>query len=81
VGKWFQVEVFYQVAPDARGRVLVWLDGRLVATIAKATGAAGWLGWRVGNMGMALDPKTVTVYVDDCAISRSRVGPLGHLSP
>jgi hypothetical protein len=80
VGRWFQVEAFYRNAPDATGRLAVWLDGRRVADLAKATGALGWVGWRVGDMGLDINPKTVTVYVDDCAISRVRVGPTGLLA-
>lgn len=76
---WFHVEAFYRNAPDASGRLAVWLDGRQVADIAKPTGALGWVGWSVGDMGMALTPMTVTVYVDDCALSHVRVGPAGLL--
>jgi hypothetical protein len=79
VGQWFQVEAFFRNASDATGRLSVWLDGNLVADFGKATGAPGWVGWRLGNMGLDLDPKTVTVYVDDCALSRVRVGPTGLL--
>jgi hypothetical protein len=80
VGRWFQVEVFYRNAPDSTGRLAVWLDGRLVADIAKATGASGWVGWRVGSIGQDLRPTTVTLFVDDCALSRVRVGPAGLLT-
>jgi hypothetical protein len=80
VGRWFQVEAFYRNAPDATGRLSLWLDGRLVADIAKATGATGWVGWGVGDMGLGLSPQTVTLYVDDCALSRVRVGPSGLLT-
>jgi hypothetical protein len=31
-------------------------------------------------VGENLTPETVTVYIDDCAISRSRVGPSGLLT-
>jgi hypothetical protein len=79
VGTWFQVEAFYRNAPDATGRLSVWLDGRQVADLARATGAPGWVGWRVGNMGMNLSPKTLTLFVDDCVLSRRRVGPKGLL--
>lgn len=81
LGRWFQVEAFYRNAPDATARLSVWLDGTLVANLAKATGPSGWVGWRVGNIGQDLTPKTVTLYVDDCALSRTRVGPTGILSP
>lgn len=55
-------------------------NGRLVADLAKATEAPGWVGWRVGSMGLDLDQKTFTVYVDDCVLSRVRVGPTGLLA-
>jgi hypothetical protein len=31
-------------------------------------------------VGEDLTPSTATLYVDDCAISRSRVGPAGQLT-
>lgn len=79
VGRWLHVEALYRNAPDATGRLSLWLDGLLVADIAKATGAYGWAGWSVANVGVDLTPQTVSVFVDDCAISRVRVGPTGLL--
>jgi polysaccharide lyase-like protein len=80
VGRWFQVEAFHRMAPDATGRLSLWLDGELVADIRKATGSHAGAGWRVGNMALGLDATPVTVYVDDCAISHVRVGPSGLLT-
>ena len=70
----------YGNAADDTGHLSVWLDGRLVTDLAGPTGAPGWVGWRVGTMGLNVNPKAVTVCVDDCALSRVRVGPTGLLS-
>jgi hypothetical protein len=80
VGRWFQVEAYYRNAPDDTGHLSVWLDGRLVTDLARPTGTPGWIAWRVGTIGLNVNPKAVTVYVDDCALSRVRVGPTGLLS-
>jgi len=79
-GTWFQIEAFYRDASDATGRLTVWLDGKEVADVVKPTGTPGWVEWDAGSVGESLTPQTVTVYVDDCAISRTRVGPAGRLA-
>jgi hypothetical protein len=78
-GAWFQIEAFYRNANDATGRLTVWLDGREVANVAKPTGPPGWVAWNVGSVVEQITPQTVIVYVDDCAISRTQVGPTGLL--
>jgi hypothetical protein len=80
VGNWFQLEAFYRNASDATGRLTLWLDGKLIADVVKATGTPGWVAWELSNIGESLTPQTVSLYVDDCAISRMRVGPAGHLA-
>ena len=79
-GAWFQVEAYYRNASDATGRLRVWLDGQEVADVVKPTGTPGWVEWDVGSVADNLTPQTVTVYVDDCAISRTQVGPTGLLA-
>jgi hypothetical protein len=39
-----------------------------------------WVEWDVCSSAANLMPETVTVYVDDCAVSQSRVGPAGALT-
>lgn len=80
LARWFQVEAFYRNAPDATGRLSLWLDGTLVADIAKATGPSGWVGWSVANVIVGLSTEALTLYTDDCALSQVRVGPTGLLS-
>jgi hypothetical protein len=36
-----------------------------------------WVEWDACNIGQDLTPSTAVLYVDDCAVSRSRVGPTG----
>jgi hypothetical protein len=79
VDRWFQIEAFYRNAPDSTGHLSLWLDGVLVVDVGRATGASGWVGWSVANVGADLSPATVTLYADDCAVSRVRVGPAGVL--
>lgn len=79
-GAWFQIEAFYRNADDGSGHLTVWLDGREVANVAKSTGPPGWVAWNVGSVVEQITPQTVIVYIDDCAISRTRVGPAGLLA-
>ena len=39
-----------------------------------------WVEWDVVNVGKNLSPSMQTVFVDDCAISRTRVGPGGIIA-
>jgi hypothetical protein len=80
VGQWFQVEAFYRNAQDNTGRATFWFDGQLIADVnGMAMGPTPWVEWDAVNVGANLSPVPVTIYVDDAAISRSRVGPDGIL--
>jgi hypothetical protein len=80
VGQWFQVEAFYRNAQDTTGRATFWLDGQLIADVTgMAMGPTPWIEWDACNIGENLSPTTAIIYVDDAAISRSRVGPDGVL--
>lgn len=77
-GVWFQIEAFYRNAPDETGHFTVWLDGVEVADLGgSATSQTPWVEWAVVSVGDSLDPSTAVIYVDDCAVSRTRVGPTG----
>jgi len=82
VSVWFQVEAFYRNAQDATGQLTVWLDGRKVVDLqAQPMAPNPWVEWDVVNVGVNLTPSAATVVVDDCAITLSRVGPTGTISP
>jgi hypothetical protein len=81
VERWFQVEAFYRAANDNTGRLTYWLDGQQVVDISGApTSPTSWVEWDACSVGENLTPSMATLYVDDCAISRSRVGPSGQLT-
>jgi hypothetical protein len=81
VGRWFQVETFYKNAPDATGRVTYWLDGKIVVDLTgKATGPTPWVQWIACSVAEDLMPSAEVIFIDDAAISLSRVGPQGILN-
>lgn len=77
-GRWFQLEARFE--PPSSGHLRVWLDGTLVYDLGGRPGAAGSdLVLAVCNVAQSSDPAPVIVYVDDAAVSRSRVSPTGQL--
>jgi hypothetical protein len=81
VEQWFQLEAFYRAADDDTGRLTCWLNGQQVVDVAGApTSPTSWIEWDACSVGENLMPSTATLYIDDCAISRSRVGPAGRLT-
>jgi hypothetical protein len=79
VGAWFQVEGFYRNAPDDTGRLTFWLDGHQLVDLRGPMAPSPWIAWDATSVAFDLTPATATIHVDDCAISRSRVGPDGIL--
>ncbi|MES1166226.1 MAG: hypothetical protein ABUR63_10735, partial [Verrucomicrobiota bacterium] len=80
VSGWFQLEAYYRNAPDASGRLTIWLfdDTRGLRQIYDVSGPMApnpWVEWDVVNVGENLTPTPTVLNVDDCAISLSRVGP------
>jgi hypothetical protein len=75
IATWVHFEVFLRKAADATGEVAVWQDGvsildrRNVATVA-----TDWVQWAAGAASDNVTPPTAVVYVDDAAISLSRLG-------
>jgi hypothetical protein len=82
VGQWFQIEAFYRNAQDDSGRLTFWLDGRPIVDIANQPMApTPWVEWDASSIAQNLNPSTAVLYIDDCAVSRARVGPLGIIEP
>ena len=77
VSTWFQIEAFYRNAADASGHLEVWLDGAQIADVTGPMAPTPWVAWDVVSVAVALDPNTAVLFVDDCAVSRTRVGPTG----
>jgi hypothetical protein len=80
VGRWFQIEAYFDNAQDDTGRITYWLDGAEVVDVrGMPMGPTPWVEWDAVNVGENLSPSPVTLFIDDAAISRSRVGPDGVL--
>ncbi len=78
-GRWFQLEARYE--PQSAGRLRVWLDGTLYYDLQGRPGAPGSeLVLSVCNVAQAAEPAPVVLFVDDAAVSLSRVSPSGNLS-
>ena len=81
VGKWFQIEVYYNNAQDAMGHLTLWLDGNQVLDVnGKAMGPSPWVGWEASSIGVNLTPNAAVLFVDDAAVSLTRVGPNGVIA-
>jgi len=79
-GRWSQIEARYEA--QVGGRLRVWLDGKLVYDLSGRPGAAGGdVVFSICNTGERFEPSPLVVYVDDAAVSLSRVGPTGLLQP
>lgn len=78
-GTWFHVEARYQ--PTSGGKLRVWLNGALSYDLEGRPGAVGSdVVFDACNVTETASPAPLTLFVDDAALSASRVGPSGHLS-
>jgi hypothetical protein len=76
-GRWFQVEARFQ--PRSGGSLRVWLDGTLAYDLGDRPGAAGaQVVLSACNVAERATPAPLVLFVDDAAISFSRVTPAGH---
>jgi len=79
VGQWFQIETFYRNVNDDSGQLTVWLDGQLNYDIHRPFGSNSLVYWTVSSKTYALSPAESVIYVDDAAVSLTRVTPTGDL--
>jgi hypothetical protein len=81
VGAWFHIEAFYRNAPDTTGHLTYWLDGRQIKDISgQAMAPNDWIEWDTCSIGENLAPNPAVIFIDDCAVSRTRVGPTGIIA-
>jgi hypothetical protein len=79
VGNWTQIEFFLRQSSAFDGQVIVWQDAvelfnvRDVRTRYPAPNGANE--WSVNNYGDAVAPSPATIYIDDAAVTTSRIGP------
>jgi len=80
VETWFQIEVLYSPRTDETGRLLVWLDDRLVYDLEdRRTAGSNDVLWNPCNVGEDVQPSPPILYLDDAAISLVRVTRDGTL--
>jgi hypothetical protein len=78
VARWFQIEVLFRPAMDTSGRVVIYLDGKLAYDLEnRRTVGNQDVVWTPCNIGTDIEPMPSVLYLDDAAISLSRVGPTG----
>ncbi|MES1205641.1 MAG: hypothetical protein ABUS79_06855 [Pseudomonadota bacterium] len=76
VGRWFQIEAFLRAIDDDTGQLIVWVDGVKIFDVqARATMPSAFVQWQVGSIVEGITPATVSLFVDDAAISTRRLGP------
>jgi hypothetical protein len=81
INRWFQVEAFYRNTADSTARLTYWLNGRQIKDLSGQTLApSSWIEWDPCSVGETLDPSPAVLFIDDCAISRTRVGPDGVIA-
>jgi len=80
IGTWFQIESFYRNAQDSTGRLTFWLDGEPIIDInGQPMAPTSWIEWEVCSIGEDLMPSPAVIYIDDCALSQTRVGTTGRI--
>ncbi|MDF3065447.1 MAG: hypothetical protein K0R38_1048 [Polyangiaceae bacterium] len=79
-GRWFHLEARYE--PQSAGRLRVWLDGEIFYDLTGRPGSASPdLVLGVCNVAQRSEgSEPVVLFVDDAAVSLSRVGPSGKLA-
>jgi hypothetical protein len=82
IGQWFHLESYYKWDSTGNGRVTSWLDGVKIWDIGGLTTEFDWpynvykREWTVNNYARETTPTTHTLYVDDAAVSTTRLGPV-----
>jgi hypothetical protein len=80
VGTWFHLEVLFRPRTDETGRLLIWLDDRLVYDLEnRRTADTSDVLWSPCSVGEDVEPSPKVIYVDDAAISHTRVTRSGKL--
>ncbi len=79
IGQWFQIECFYRNTMDANGELAIWLNGTKIYDVVRPMAPNPWVYFSPCSMAYTLDPPNAELYIDDVAISWTRVTPAGIL--
>jgi hypothetical protein len=77
--RWFHLEVFYRSSGDRNGEVIVWLDGTEAYRLNGHPTAGDGAYFTPCNVALELTPSPAAIYVDDAAVSLTRISPEGLL--
>jgi hypothetical protein len=82
VGRWVHLEVRHRSSSGTDGRVTVWQDGVQLFDVSgvRTRYADGDQQWSLAHYTSSISPDPSTIYVDDVAISRTRLGPQTNLA-
>lgn len=77
VGRWVHLEVYLKQSEQFDGQITVWQDGVELFNVANIrTRPPGTIqSWSIDSYGRSLQPNPTTLFVDDVAVSTSRLGP------
>ena len=76
LGTWVHFEIMLLKAADATGRITVWQDGvQILDNPGVMTAETDWVQWDAGVASTDIVPTPSVIYMDDAAISLSRLGP------
>ncbi|HVV16502.1 MAG TPA: heparin lyase I family protein [Polyangia bacterium] len=76
IGAWFQVQAFFDYSSGPDGRFALWLDDHLLYDLQRTFNLPdGVVYFSPCNVTEALSPPDSVIYVDDAAISLTRVAP------
>lgn len=79
IGEWFQVESFYRNESDATGELTVWLNGTKIYDLVRPTGPNPMVYFSPCSLVYDLVPPQAVLYIDDVAISYSRIGTASRI--
>lgn len=77
IGRWFQLEFFYNDAADSSGHFSMWLDGTLIYDVARSMSGSPVIYFAVCSL--IEDGAASDLFIDDIAVSWTRVTPFGVL--
>jgi hypothetical protein len=74
-GRWFQVEVFVRAPAPDEGELRIWVDGVQIFEHHGATLPASTVTWVIGSGADGLAAPAASLFIDDAAVTRRRLGP------
>ena len=79
IGQWFQIESFYRNTTDPSGELAIWLNGTKIYDVVRPTGPNPMVYFSPCSLVYDLVPPQAVLYVDDVAISYSRIGAAANI--